>query len=106
MNRGVPFFFVEGDAARECEDFRAALKNTNMRRIFRSLLSVSRVMGPSLGSSEQATAYNEGLRAVGMWLAARIETAAPGEVAALMRESAEEFLLYTAKQSKEQENGR
>ena len=106
MSRGAPFFFVEEDAVREREDVRAALKNTNMRRIFRSLLFVSSVMGPSWAQDGHSTEYNEGLRAVGLWLAAKIEKAAPGEAAALMRESAEEFLLYTAKQDKEQGNGR
>lgn len=103
MNNGssVVFFFVKPDAHRTQEDFRAALKNINTRRIFRLLLSVSNAMSPSYGDDNRSTEYNEGLRAMGLWLLANIEKTAPGEVAALMRESSEEYAAHFAAQQKE-----
>lgn len=93
-------FFVEPDARRLKEDMRAALTHENTRRVFRRLLAWSNVMGQSWQKDAGATAYNEGLRAVGLWLAQHIEQAQPGELAALMRESAEEFQVWQAKNQK------
>jgi hypothetical protein len=84
------FFYVAPSVEQEVEDMRAALRHGNTRRIFRRLLSASNVMGISKAVDPESTAYNEGVRAVGLWLATRIENAAPGEFAALMRESGEE----------------
>lgn len=93
---GLTFFFVRPDAAQEKTDFKAALGNENTRRIFRLVLGVSNALGPSHARDEHSTEYNEGLRAVGLWLAAKIEQAAPGQVAALMRESGEDLAAYQA----------
>lgn len=88
------FFFVPPSPDMEREDFRAALRHPQTRRIFRRLLASSNIMGPSLAVDGQNTAYNEGLRAVGLWLALKIETAAPGEVAALMQESGDDLMAH------------
>ena len=93
-------FFVTPDAQRHVDDMRAALRHENTRRVFRRLLAWSNVMGQSWRTDAGAAAYNEGLRAVGLWLAQQIETAAPGELAALMRDSAEEFQAWQARNKK------
>lgn len=88
MNRSIPagdFFFVPVSQEQEFDDLRLVLKHPAGRRLCRRLLSAGNVMGPSMGGP--GTEYNEGLRAVGLWLATKIETAAPGEVARLMLES-------------------
>ena len=93
-------FFVEPDARRQKQDMRAALNHENSRRVFRRLLAWSNVMGQSWNRDSGAAAYNEGLRAVGLWLAQNIEEAAPGELAQLMRESAEEYQACQARKQK------
>ncbi|MDR2669319.1 MAG: hypothetical protein LBC14_05130 [Desulfovibrio sp.] len=90
MRNNVCFFQVRAYPVQEAEDYRQALKQPAVRRIFRSLLGVSNVFGPSLGVSAQYTGYNEGLRAAGLLLAAKIEQAAPGATARLMLESVED----------------
>ncbi|MDR2800870.1 MAG: hypothetical protein LBB52_06350 [Desulfovibrio sp.] len=97
------FFFVPPSPEQEREDFRAALKHANTRRIFRRLLNVGNAMGPSKALGEGNTEYNEGIRALALWLAGKIENAAPGEFAALMRESGEERIAWNAAQ-KSKEN--
>lgn len=104
QEQGVTFFFVRPDAEQEKTDFKTALGNENTRRIFRLVLGVSNALGPSYARDGHSTEYNEGLRAVGLWLAAKIEQAAPGQVAALMRESGEEYAAYQAARSRS--NGR
>ncbi|MBE6441474.1 MAG: hypothetical protein E7022_03960 [Desulfovibrio desulfuricans] len=103
QGQGIFFFFVRPDAEQEESDFKAALGNENARRIFRLILSVSRAMGPSYARGGRSTEYNEGLRAVGLWLAAKIEKAAPGQVAALLRESGEDFAAYMAARKEKQQ---
>jgi hypothetical protein len=90
MQKDICFFRVRVYPGQETEDYRQALKQPGVRRIFRSLLGMGNVFGPSLGVSAQYTAYNEGLRAAGLLLAAKIELAAPGGTARLMLESAED----------------
>ena len=92
----VSFFFVNPDEEQEKQDFLGALANENTRRVFRLLLSVSNALGPSYSQEGHSTEYNEGLRAVGLWLAAKIEKAAPGQIAALMRESADDYAAFHA----------
>ena len=92
----VTFFFVSPDEEQEKQDFLGALANENTRRVFRLLLSVSNVLGPSYAQERHSTEYNEGLRAVGLWLAAKIEKAAPGQIAALIRESADDYAAFQA----------
>ena len=92
----VTFFFVSPDEEQEKQDFLGALANENTRRVFRLLLSVSNALGPSYAQEGHSTEYNEGLRAVGLWLAAKIEAAAPGQIAALMRESTDDYAAFKA----------
>lgn len=65
--------------------------------MFRRLLSAGNAMGPSIGKDSRSTEYNEGLRAVGLWLATKIETAVPGDVARLMQESSNDRQAANAK---------
>jgi len=97
----VTFFFVPPDPLQQAEDMRAALQHANTRRVLRRLLSVGNVMGPSKAEGEGNTEYNEGIRALGLWLASKIETAVPGEIAALMRESCEDQAAWNAIHRKE-----
>jgi hypothetical protein len=94
--QGVTFFFVSPNEDQEKQDFLGALANENTRRVFRLLLGVSNALGPSYAQDAHSTEYNEGLRAVGLWLAAKIEKAAPGQLAALMRESADDYAAFHA----------
>jgi hypothetical protein len=95
------FFFVPADPEQEAEDLRLSLKHAAARRVFRRLLAWSNVMGLSRGEGNGTTDYNEGLRAVGLLLAAKIETAAPGEIARLMAEGA--MAREAARNNKHQE---
>lgn len=88
--KGAPagdFFFVPGGDAQETEDLRQLLKMPAGRRLFRRLLSASNAMRFTFTADARSTDYNLGLQAVGLWLAAKIETAAPGEIPRLMLES-------------------
>ncbi|MDR1684869.1 MAG: hypothetical protein LBR82_00230 [Desulfovibrio sp.] len=85
--QAAAMFFVRAYPEQEADDYRTALRNRAMRRIFRSLLSVGNVFGPSMGNTENFTAYNEGIRAMAIRIATKIEQAKPGEVARLMAES-------------------
>lgn len=93
-------FFVNPDARQQANDMQAALKHHNTRRVFRRLLAWSNVMGQSWDRDAACASYNEGLRAVGLWLAQQIEQATPGELAALMRESAEEYQVWQTRKQK------
>ncbi len=93
MQRSIPagnFFFVPEDREQEREDLRAVLRLPAGRRTFRRLLAAGNVMGVSFGRDERGTEYNEGIRAVGLWLATKLEAAAPGELARLMQDSGED----------------
>ena len=81
------FFFVRTSQEQEAEDLRAVLKLPSGRRLCRRLLAIGNVLEASMGKDRQTTEYSEGMRAVGLWLAGRIEMAAPGEFARLMIES-------------------
>jgi hypothetical protein len=89
IQQAAQLFFVRTDPVQETDDFRTALKNRAVRRIFRSLLAVGNVFGPSMAGdgNDSFTAYNEGVRAGAILLATKIEQAKPGEVARLMAES-------------------
>lgn len=103
MKQSVPagdFFFVPADKDRELEDLRAVLRLPAGRRALRRLLAAGNVMGPSMGAHGPGTEYNEGLRALGLWLATKIETAAPGELARLMLESANDRQAANARSIK------
>jgi hypothetical protein len=81
------FFFVPADEKQEFEDICALLRLQAGRRVVRRLLDKSNTLGASFGGDAVNTAFNEGLRRVGLWLATRIEGAMPGELARLMQES-------------------
>ena len=94
------FFYVRPDVARRREDMKAALESSNARRVFRRLLGWCNVLGQSWAADSHSTSYNEGLRAAGLWLAQEIEAARPGELAQLMRESADECAEEQAAKAK------
>jgi len=103
MKQSVPatnFFFVPADEQQELEDMRVMLKLSSGRRAFRRFLSAVNVIGSSMvmvNNEVKITEYNEGLRAVGIWLATKIETADPGAVARLMLESSNDRQAKNAK---------
>lgn len=103
QGQGFSFFFVRQDEEQEKSDFLGALANENARRVFRLILGVSNALGPSYAQDGHSTEYNEGLRAVGLWLAAKIEKSAPGQVAALLRESGEEYAAFIAAQKEKKQ---
>lgn len=96
------FFFVRPDAAQVRDDFRAALSAPNVRRVFRSLLSDCDIMG-GMGLDGTSLEYRQGKRDVGLRLAQQIESAMPGQVAALMRESGEEYAAFIAAQKEKKQ---
>ncbi len=70
------------------EDLRAMLSAPEGRRVLRRILGATSFIAPSYAPGDAlATAYNEGLRAVGLWLFGEIENTAPGEFARLLLES-------------------
>ena len=87
------FFFTRPEWELEKEDLRAAFEFAPMRRIFRRIFAAANILGPSWAQmhSQQTTFYNEGLRAVGLWLAQRLEAARPGAMSILLEESLQEM---------------
>jgi hypothetical protein len=108
MKQSMPvgnFFFVPPGEEQESDDLRVVLKLPAGRRLFRRLLTAGNVLGPSMGTEGRSTEYNEGLRAAGIWLATKIETAAPGELARLMLESGNDRLAANAKLKRSENHG-
>ncbi|MDR3361869.1 MAG: hypothetical protein LBO64_03375 [Desulfovibrio sp.] len=97
----MDFFFVVDDRNEARADMRAALKQVHMRRILRRLLSASNFTGQSKGATDEQTAFNEGVRAVGVTLARLIEDAETGALAKLMLESCEDFAVAANTPKKE-----
>jgi hypothetical protein len=92
------FFYVPQNTDQELEDLRILLRMPGGRRLFRGLLSVCNAMDVTMhDSNARITEYREGMRAIGLWLAARIETAVPGDVARLMQESSNDRQAANAK---------
>jgi hypothetical protein len=91
------FFHVPESEDLELDDLRVLLRMPGGRRVFRRLLAACNVMGPSMGKDGRVTEYNEGLRACGLWLATKIETASPGDIARLIMESGCDRLAANAK---------
>ena len=107
MSKSIPaghFFFVFGDEHEELEDLRAVLRVTAGRRLLRRLLSVGNTLGVSMAADTRRTEYNEGQRAVGLWLATKIEEAAPGELPKLMLESSNDKLAHNATQRRKSDD--
>ena len=64
----------------EMEDLQIALKHSSSRRVLKRILAQCRPLAPSYAPGDAlASAYNEGLRAVGLWFLAEAEKAAPGQ---------------------------
>ncbi len=108
MQQSIPagnFFFVPASDEQELEDLRAVLRLPAGRRMIRRLLSVGNVMGVSFGKDDRSTEYNEGIRGAGLWLATKIETAAPGEIARLMQESGNDRQAKNATKPRRSKHG-
>ena len=71
-------------------DMLTALKSPEMRRVLLRLLVHSNIMQASYRENALATAYNEGLRAVGLWLKKEIDKADPEAFARLLTERRKE----------------
>lgn len=57
-------------------DMLTALKSPEMRRVLRRILARSNILSESYAPGDAlATAYNEGLRALGIWLKHEIDRA-------------------------------
>lgn len=68
-------------------DLLTALKSPEMRRVLRRMLQKSNLLQPSYARGDAlGTAFNEGLRAMGLWLKAEIDTADPEAFARLLTE--------------------
>lgn len=107
MKYSIPageFFYVPESEDQELEDLRTILRLPAGRRQFRRLLSAGNAMGPSMGKDGRSTEYNEGLRAIGIWLATKIETAVPGDVAKLMQESSNDKMAANVKINNRRKN--
>lgn len=96
----MSFFYVGMDEAQAAEDLRSVLRTAAGRRVLRRVLGKSNLMGSSFGGDNASTEFNEGLRRVGLWLAEKIETAAPGEFARLLAESSNDRLADEAKRKR------
>ena len=70
-------------------DMVTALNSAEMRRVLLRILVRSNLMQASYRESALATAYNEGLRAVGLWLKQEIDKADPEAFARLLTEKAD-----------------
>ena len=72
---------------KEMEDLKIALNHNSSRRVLSKILTQCRPLAPSYAPGDAlAQAYNEGLRAIGLWLLAEIEKAAPGQGIQLLQE--------------------
>lgn len=68
-------------------DMLTALKSPEARRILFRILMQSNILRPSYAKGDAlAGAYNEGLRAVGLWLKEEIDKADPAAFARLLTE--------------------
>lgn len=66
-------------------DMRTVIEAPEGRRVLRRMLEQSNVLSPSYAAGDAlGTAYNEGLRAVGLWLKAEMEKAKPGSFARII----------------------
>ena len=69
------------------KDLISVLGKAEGRRLVRRILEQSNAFGASYAKADAlATAYNEGLRAVGLWLMHEINRADPEALGALLRE--------------------
>lgn len=69
------------------DDLREALSSKACRRVLQRVLNQSRPLAPSYAPTDPlATAYNEGLRALGLWFLTEVEKAAPGQGVELLQQ--------------------
>jgi hypothetical protein len=97
----MDFFFVPTRGMEAQCDLRDAMRRPEMRRVLRRVLSASNYAGMSKSTTDDQTAFNEGMRAIGFWLAKELESAEAGAVATLMNESAKDLEAYKIKERSE-----
>ena len=79
-------------------DVQETLRRPESRRMIRRILGRTNLLGASYFHGDAlGTAYNEGLRSLGLWLTDVIEAAVPGEIPRLLAENAEEGVKEWAK---------
>lgn len=79
---------TEDKARQLLNDIETLLKLPAGRRLFLVMLEQANVLGISYAAGDPTqTAYNEGVRAVGLWLKTLIEAASPGAFPRLLLES-------------------
>lgn len=68
-------------------DLRDLLNSAAGRRVLKIILGECNLLKPSFVQKDvQATAYNEGIRSVGLWLSVWIDQASPGELYKILTE--------------------
>ena len=66
-------------------DMRTVIEAPEGRRVLRRILEQSNILSPSYAAGDAlGTAYNEGLRAMGLWLKAEMDRAKPGSFARII----------------------
>ncbi len=73
------------DNSQAATDLRTVIEAPEGRRFLRRVLEQSNILSPSYAAGDAlGTAYNEGLRAVGLWLKAEMDRAKPGSFARII----------------------
>lgn len=73
------------DNSQAMTDLRTVIEAPEGRRFLRRVLEQSNILSPSYAAGDAlGTAYNEGLRAVGLWLKAEMDRARPGSFARII----------------------
>ncbi len=73
------------DNSQAMTDLRTVIEAPEGRRFLRRVLEQSNILSPSYAAGDAlGTAYNEGLRAVGLWLKAEMDRAKPGSFARII----------------------
>ena len=73
------------DNSQAMTDLRTVIEAPEGRRFLRRVLEQSNILSPSYAAGDAlGTAYNEGLRAVGLWLKAEMDRARPGSFTRIM----------------------
>ena len=91
MNKPL-FFYVPSGVEQFREDIQTLLQNPAGRRVFRRMFLQANVMGTPWANDARSMEHNEGMRSLGLWFAAAVEEAMPGEFARLLLESAADRL--------------
>ena len=73
------------DNSQAATDLRTVIEAPEGRRFLRRVLEQSNILSPSYAAGDAlGTAYNEGLRAVGLWLKSEMDKARPGSFARII----------------------